>query len=127
MNFGSVLKQLRQEYHLTQKQLAEVLGLSESTIGMYERGQREPDFETAEAIADYFNVDMDYLYGRTEIKRKISYTPDGEVRVTEDGVVIEPYEKWADKDARLLRWFRSLPPEKQRAILYAQDAPEDLV
>ena len=32
---------------------------------MYENGSREPDYETLEAIADYFNVDIDYLLGRT--------------------------------------------------------------
>ena len=32
---------------------------------MYERGEREPNFETLEVIADYFNVDMDYLLGKT--------------------------------------------------------------
>lgn len=37
---------------------------------MYETGSREPDFETCEAIADIFNVDMDYLMGRTTTKRK---------------------------------------------------------
>ena len=35
---------------------------------MYERGEREPGFETMESIADLFNVDMNYLYGRTDIK-----------------------------------------------------------
>lgn len=37
---------------------------------MYETGSREPDFETCEAIADIFNVDMDYLMGRTTTKRR---------------------------------------------------------
>ena len=45
--------------------MAEKLGISRSTIGMYETGAREPDFETLEAIADFFNVDTDYLLGRT--------------------------------------------------------------
>mgnify|MGYP004485157827 CR=1 FL=1 len=35
---------------------------------MYERGEREPSFETMESIADLFNIDMDYLYGRTDIR-----------------------------------------------------------
>jgi transcriptional regulator with XRE-family HTH domain len=39
---------------------------------MYEAGKREPDFETLEAIADFFNVDMDYLLGRTD---KTTYIP----------------------------------------------------
>lgn len=68
MSFGKVLRQLRSEYHMTQKQFADILGVSESTIGMYERGKREPDFETMGAIADYFHVDMDYLHGRSEAR-----------------------------------------------------------
>lgn len=42
------------------------IGISRSTIGMYETGAREPDFETLEKIADFFNVDIDYLLGRTD-------------------------------------------------------------
>lgn len=69
MTFGKVLRQLRKEFGLTQKSLSQHLGIAESTIGMYEREQREPDFETLEAIADYFNVDMDYLTGRSSIRK----------------------------------------------------------
>ena len=75
MPFGSVLKRLRMQNDLTQKQLADVLGISESTVGMYERGHREPAFELLETIADYFNVDMDYLTGRTDVERKYSFSP----------------------------------------------------
>ena len=73
--FGDVLKRLRKESDLTQRDLGRLLGVSESTIGMYERNQREPAFEMLEAIADYFNVDMDYLTDRTTIKRAVSYSP----------------------------------------------------
>ena len=62
--FSNNLKMLRNEKHITQQQLADALGLSRSTIGMYEKGEREPDFETSEAIADYFNVRLDDLVGR---------------------------------------------------------------
>lgn len=75
MDFGSVLKTLRHRSDMTQKCLADVLGVSESTIGMYERGKREPDFEMLEMIADYFNVDMDYLTGRSSVERRVSYSP----------------------------------------------------
>ena len=44
-------------------QLAERLGISRSAISMYERGEREPDTTTMEAIAALFGVDMNYLYG----------------------------------------------------------------
>lgn len=64
--FGNRLRQLRKEDNLTQKDLAAKLGLAFSTISMYERGIREPDFETTEAIADYFNVSMDFLLGKSQ-------------------------------------------------------------
>lgn len=65
-NFQNIFRRLRTSAGLTQVQMAENLKISRSTIGMYETGAREPDFETLEKIADYFNVDTDYLLGRTE-------------------------------------------------------------
>ena len=65
-NFPNVFKSLRIKSGLTQQQMAEKLGLSRSTIGMYENGEREPSFEILEHIADLFNVDMNYLIGKTE-------------------------------------------------------------
>ena len=65
------LKSLRHEAGLSQQELATQLKcVSKSSINMYERGEREPGLETTEAIADFFNVDLDYLYGRTEIKNR---------------------------------------------------------
>ena len=65
MKFCDILKKLREGKNMNQTELAIALGVSRSTIGMYETGKREPDFETLEVIADYFNVSMDYLYGKT--------------------------------------------------------------
>lgn len=64
--FSTRLKKLRAEYSLTQDELAPKLGISRSTLGMYETGKREPDFETLETIADFFNVDMNYLIGYSD-------------------------------------------------------------
>lgn len=66
--FAERLKSLRREKSWSQQRLADELELSKSSVNMYERGEREPGFETMEAIADLFNVDMNYLYGRTDIK-----------------------------------------------------------
>lgn len=70
-SFQNVLKSLRKSNGLTQDELAKALKVSRSTIGMYENGSREPDYETLESIADYFNVDIDYLLGRTLKTTKI--------------------------------------------------------
>lgn len=69
MKFCNILRNLRTESNLTQQELAEKLGVSFSSISMYERGQREPNFETLEAIAEFFNVDMNYLLGKSDIKK----------------------------------------------------------
>jgi len=64
MGFGRTLAYLRSRSKLTQQELADALGFkSKSTVSMYENGTREPDFETLEVIADYFNVDMNFLIG----------------------------------------------------------------
>lgn len=66
--FSEVLSQLRKEKNISQRALSDSLGLSHSTIGMYENGQREPNYDILERIADYFNVDMNYLLGKTLIR-----------------------------------------------------------
>lgn len=63
-NFKDMLKYLRMRDKLSQSELAEKLGVSKSTISMYEVGKREPDFEVLETIADFFNVDMNFLLGK---------------------------------------------------------------
>lgn len=61
MKFGEILKMLRTEKGITQVEMAEMLGISRSSVGMYEQGKREPDFELEEKIADLFNVSLDFL------------------------------------------------------------------
>lgn len=57
------LKKLREQKQLTQSELSKLLGISPSTIGMYEQGRREPDNETLKKIAVLFGVSTDYLLG----------------------------------------------------------------
>ena len=60
VQFGDRLRTLRTEKGLSQMDFAKQIRISKSSVNMYERGEREPSFETLEVIADYFNVDMDY-------------------------------------------------------------------
>lgn len=62
--FKDMLKFFRMRANLSQSELAEKLGVAASTISMYEVGKREPDFETEEKIADFFNTDLNTLRGR---------------------------------------------------------------
>lgn len=75
--FNDVLKYLRKREHMTQQELANKLKISRGAVSMYELGQREPDFETLEAIADCFNVSMSVLLGKDEtIKPPAQYLTD---------------------------------------------------
>lgn len=72
MKFHERLKSLRQSKKLAQDEFAKLVGLSRSAVGMYESGKRRPDYETLEKLADFFNVDMDYLLGRRNVSTDIS-------------------------------------------------------
>ena len=61
MAFKDELRSLRLQDGLSQAELAKHLKISRSAVSMYESGLREPDFETLEVIADFFNVNMDRL------------------------------------------------------------------
>ena len=65
-NFSEQLKALRNERGLTQKQLGEVTGLSARGIQDYELEQRKPGLDALIALADFFDVSLDYLVGRSD-------------------------------------------------------------
>ncbi|MBO4990406.1 MAG: helix-turn-helix transcriptional regulator [Clostridia bacterium] len=60
------LKLLREQRNISQVRLAMDLNLSQNSISRYETGQREADYKTLIAIADYFDVSIDYLLERTD-------------------------------------------------------------
>lgn len=59
------LKKLRNENNVTQQQLADAISVSQQSINKYENHNIEPDISTLIQMADYFNVTVDYLIGRT--------------------------------------------------------------
>lgn len=92
VKFNETLKKLRREKNLSQKELGNKLGLAESTIGMYEQGKRQPDYETLLKIANFFEVTVDFLLGN----------PTGESIVKETGApynISDPDLQIAFKDA----------------------------
>lgn len=62
------LKELRKERNISQLKLALDLNVNQNTISRYENMEREADYETLIRFADYFNVSVDYLLGRTNKK-----------------------------------------------------------
>ena len=65
-SFNERLKEIRINHNITQKQLSIDLSLSERGIQSYELGERKPGLDALIALADYFNVSLDYLTGRSD-------------------------------------------------------------
>ena len=104
------LKELREERGWSMRDAAKFLGKSYTTYVNHEKEYREPNSEDLVAYAKAYGVTIDYLVGRTN-EKTATYEGDGDV---------------SEKDLRFILWFHSLSPEKQKAILSSQDAPEDL-
>ena len=94
------------ENGITLAELERAIGMGNGVIGKWEKMKGSPPHERLMQIADYLGTTVEVLEG-------IKKDPG-----TKAGV--------SAKDMRLIRWFRSLPPEKQKAILTAQDAPKDV-
>ena len=90
--FSERFKLLRKERGLSQAALATELGFTKSSVNMYERGDREPGLESLETIADFFNVDMDYLLGKSDVQNRFLYTPasDAESVALPDNIIPRP-------------------------------------
>ena len=96
---SATLRSLRARDKLTQQELAEKTGLSRSRINNYEHGIREPDFQTAEILADFFNVDLTMLYSGSPSSVSLS-----------------------ESESTMLDFFRSLSSSGQKKVLeYALD------
>ena len=79
-------------------------GLASSSINKWDN--KRPSADKLKAVADYFHVSMEYILTGKEKQPSVS-------------------EGLSEKDQRLIEWFRSLPEEKQQAILILQGGPSD--
>ena len=99
--FGKRLAKLRNDKGFSQYELAERLGFSRGKLSNYEQGTRQPDYETLQHIADYFEVTTDYLLGRSDNPSPTndSYNPIHEINKLLDKYDIDQsgffdIEKW---------------------------------
>ena len=99
-NIGYRISELRKQAGMSQFQLAKILDIATSTLGMYETGKREPSLKVMNRIANYFNVTTDYLLGRPDKKDDDAKTAD-----IEDDDVIFTYEgrRIPKEDLELIR------------------------
>ena len=83
MNLGETIRSLRNTNDMTQKELADKLSISPSTIGMYEQNRREPDLDMLSKIANIFNVTIDYFV-ETEKSNKADLSNIKYLRIAEE-------------------------------------------
>ena len=85
--FAKIFKQLRLERELSQSRLADQLGISKSAVSMYERGERTPDLELLERMADFFDVDLTYMVGTEKKITKLTGTHEDDEAADKGGAL----------------------------------------
>jgi len=90
------LRTLRHEANISQKQLADRIGVSQQSINKYENHNIEPDIATLIRIANYFQISVDYLIGNTSIRRKAEVVEEYALN-HDESEVIKAYRKLSQK------------------------------
>lgn len=88
MAFAEKLKELRQQKGMTQSELAKLLKMQRSTLGMYETGKREPNFEILNMFANFFNVDMNTLMDMNSTSNQNPSSPVRSIKIPVLGTVV---------------------------------------
>lgn len=101
------LRKLRIENGISQQQLGEALLVSQQSINKYENHNVEPDVQGLISIAEYFDVSLDYLVGRTEIREMVDKMKMSEL---------------TDEEMRLISRFRVLAEEQKKAVMSVMES-----
>lgn len=98
------IKLLREEYNMTQQELADKLDGAKSTVAMYEKGDRKPSLEVLIKLSSIFNCSIDYLMGNSDIRNPGKQIDDvlNEAMI---GMSKEDYEKLSETQKKQIRDF----------------------
>jgi len=94
--FGKILADLRAEKKLTQKELAEKLNVSSGAIGMYETEKRKLDSDKLLIFCNFFDVSVDYLLGRTDIRNFNTHQHTTPILTPEQQMLLNLYNSLND-------------------------------
>ena len=86
------LRKVRLEQNVTQKALGDAIGVTQQTINKYENHPDEPDIDRLIAIADFFDISVDYLVGHSDIPHVIEHLEPNDLNYDETAL-IEHYRK----------------------------------
>ena len=95
------LKKLRQESGISQQGLADVILVSQQSVNKYENKDVEPDVTTLIKIAEYFDVSLDYLVGRTEIREMADRDRMSDLS-SDEAKAVREYRKLTDKQKKCI-------------------------
>ena len=123
--FGERLKKARIKKGLTQKNVATSTGLVRATLANWEIGRAEPDLESIKILADFYNVPIDYLLGRTdnmeELEKDIESAISGHPELMEIWLEIKNREDLQS----LFREVKPMTPENVKKVIRIIKALED--
>jgi len=107
MTFGEKLKELRIEKGLTQKEFGKIFNMQRSRLSQYETNKRQVDDKTKTLFADYFNISLDYLLGRSNIRNPELLNIDSDIQKLLSNT----------KSIEMLKDFNTLPDIKKQEVL----------
>lgn len=115
--FGDKLKELRKSRHLTQEQLAAIIGVERSSIGKYEgKDKIVPSDDVKYKIAEFFSVSVDWLMEKTDVR-----FPTGGALTPDENEILAAYRELNDAGKKvigdMLRMFLANPDYRQESIL----------
>ena len=94
---GQRLKSLRLLRGKTQQDLADVLNISRSAYALYEAGRRQLGYESLLALADFYGISLDYLFGRTEVRETMN------TFTSEERHLLKPYRSLDGRGRETIR------------------------
>ena len=103
-SLGYRIKHLRERNNISQKDFANKIGVSNTVLSRYESGDRKPDYDTLQLIADFFEVSTDYLLGRTDTT---ALTPQEQAEQEFQAFINDP---------ELGVWYKELPKSDEEEL-----------
>ena len=95
---SQTLKQLRADRHMSQAELATMLGITQQAVARWERDKSTPDADTLKKLADFFDVSADYLLGRDSAEKT-------------------PMYRLKNDETKLIDVYRGLDTPKRQAVI----------
>ena len=116
------IRELRESAgYKSQQSFADAFGIAQSTVGGWESGKREPNYDTTIRLADFFHVSVDYLLGRTDQKSMaeldtLSSSASADALLTADGLFLEITRLYGDKVASAFTMYVNLDSEDRGEV-----------